>query len=154
MFKSNNWKRSAYFALTLAWAGLTTVAPAVAQFNLTTYQTAQKDDWEEINFEYNQSVLTDGFPSLLRLAELLNQNPGYRVKLEGHGDQIGPDNYNDALGQRRADSVKTFLVKYGTRAAQLDAIGAPLTQSIVIVIGTNLVAMAFQFHPVARILVQ
>ena len=122
MFKSNNWKRSAYFALTLAWAGLTTVAPAAAQFNLTTYQTAQKDDWEEINFEYNQSVLTDGFPSLLRLAELLNQNPGYRVKLEGHGDQIGPDNYNDALGQRRADSVKTFLVKYGTRAAQLDAI--------------------------------
>ena len=122
MFKSNNWNRSAYFALTLAWAGLAAVQPAAAQFNLTTYQTAQKEDWEEINFEYNQSVLTDGFPSLLRLAELLNQNPGYRVKLEGHGDQIGPDNYNDALGQRRADSVKTFLVKYGTRAAQLDAI--------------------------------
>ncbi len=122
MFKSFYGNYRAYFALTLAWAGMTTVQPAAAQFNLTTYQTAQKDDWEEINFEYNQSVLTDGFPSLLRLAELLNQNPGYRVKLEGHGDQIGPDNYNDALGQRRADSVKAFLVKYGTRAAQLDAI--------------------------------
>ena len=122
MFKSFNGNYRAYFALTLACAGLAAVQPAAAQFNLTTYQTAQKEDWEEINFEYNQSVLTDGFPSLLRLAELLNQNPGYRVKLEGHGDQIGPDNYNDALGQRRADSVKTFLVKYGTRAAQLDAI--------------------------------
>ena len=125
MFKSFNGNYraySAFCALTLAFAGLVGVPPATAQFNLTTYQTAQKDDWEEINFEYNQSVLTDGFPSLLRLAELLNQNPGYRVKLEGHGDQIGPDNYNDALGQRRADSVKAFLVKYGTRAAQLDAI--------------------------------
>jgi len=28
-----------------------------------------KDDWEEINFEFNSSVLVDGFPSLLRLAE-------------------------------------------------------------------------------------
>ena len=109
-------------AIALVLTGWVGVNPATAQFNLTTYQTAQKEDWEEINFEYNQSVLTDGFPSLLRLAELLNQNPGYKVKLEGHGDQIGPDNYNDALGQRRADSVKAFLVKYGTRAAQLEAI--------------------------------
>ena len=31
----------------------------------------RKDDWEEINFEFNSSVLSDGFPSLLRLAELL-----------------------------------------------------------------------------------
>jgi hypothetical protein len=37
-----------------------------------------KDDWEEINFEFNSSVLVDGFPSLLRLAELLQQNPGFK----------------------------------------------------------------------------
>ena len=35
--------------------------------------TASKDDWEEINFEFNSPVLTDGYPSLLRLAELLQQ---------------------------------------------------------------------------------
>ena len=29
-----------------------------------------KDDWEEINFEFNSSILSDGYPSLLRLAEL------------------------------------------------------------------------------------
>lgn len=108
--------------LTLMFIGDLSVRPAAAQLNITTYQTAQKEDWEEINFEYNQSVLTDGFPSLLRLAELLKENPGYKLKLEGHGDQIGPDNYNDALGQRRADSVKAFLVKYGTKASQLEAI--------------------------------
>ena len=38
---------------------------------------ASKDDWEEINFEFNSSVLVDGFPSLLRLAELLDQHPGF-----------------------------------------------------------------------------
>ena len=36
--------------------------------------TASKDDWEEINFEFNSPVLTDGYPSLLRLAEMLQQN--------------------------------------------------------------------------------
>jgi len=122
MFKFD-WQKSALVrALALVMAVGVAAEPMAAQLNITTYQTAQRDDWEEINFEYNQSVLTDGFPSLLRLAELLKENRGYKVKLEGHGDQIGPDNYNDALGQRRADSVKAFLVKYGTKSAQLEAI--------------------------------
>ncbi|MBY0505649.1 MAG: OmpA family protein [Bryobacteraceae bacterium] len=122
MFRTNRLPRAGMSALALVMVGWLVAEPAAAQLNITTYQTAQRDDWEEINFEYNQSVLTDGFPSLLRLAELLKENPGYKVKLEGHGDQIGPDNYNDALGQRRADSVKAFLVKYGTKSSQLEAI--------------------------------
>ena len=48
----------------------------------------QKDDWEEINFVFDSSVLTDGYPSLLRLGELLSQNPAYKVKVEGHVDQV------------------------------------------------------------------
>ena len=39
---------------------------------------ASKDDWEEINYEFNSSVLVDGFPSLLRQEELLQKNPGYK----------------------------------------------------------------------------
>jgi len=80
---------------------------------------ASKDDWEEINFEFNSPVLTDGFPSLLRLAELLQQNPGYKVKLEGHADVIGSTRYNQRLGERRAQAVREFLVKYGAGAGQL-----------------------------------
>lgn len=83
--------------------------------------TASKDDWEEINFEFNSPVLTDGYPSLLRLAELLQQNAGYRVKLEGHADVIGSDRYNQRLGERRAQAVRDFLVKYGANANQLTA---------------------------------
>ena len=56
------------------------------------------EDWEEINFEFNSSVLVDGFPSLLRLAELLQKNPGYKVQVEGHTDMIGGTSYNDKLG--------------------------------------------------------
>ena len=58
----------------------------------------ESDDWEEINFEYNSSKLVDGFPSLLRLAELLQKNTGYKVTLEGHADTIGSTGYNQKLG--------------------------------------------------------
>src|SRR5271169_2336654 len=81
---------------------------------------ASKDDWEEINFEFNSSVLVDGFPSLLRLAELLQKNPGYKVRIEGHTDRIGGDRANDRLGQARANMVRDFLVKYGARPNQID----------------------------------
>jgi uncharacterized cupredoxin-like copper-binding protein len=83
---------------------------------------ASKDDWEEINFEFNSAVLTDGFPSLLRLSELLNKNPDYRVKLDGHTDYIGSEKYNEKLSQRRAEAVKAFLEKYGARPGQLELV--------------------------------
>ena len=81
---------------------------------------ASKDDWEEINFEFNSAVLSDGYPSLLRLADLLHQHPGYHVKIEGNTDNIGSDSYNEKLGLERANTVKEFLVKYGANASQID----------------------------------
>jgi len=80
---------------------------------------ASPADWEEINFEFNSSVLVDGFPSLLRLSELLQKNPGYKVVLEGHTDVIGGTGYNDKLGLARANMVRDFLVKYGARPGQI-----------------------------------
>jgi len=82
--------------------------------------SASKTDWEEINFEYNSSVLSDGYPSLLRLAELLHAHTDYKVKVEGHTDTIGGADYNDKLGLARATTVKDFLVKYGASAGQIE----------------------------------
>lgn len=81
--------------------------------------TATKDDWEEINFAFDRAVLTDGYPSLLRLAELLQKHPDYKVRLIGHADHYGPDSYNEKLGRARAQTVKDFLVKYGARENQV-----------------------------------
>ena len=83
---------------------------------------ASKDDWEDINFDFNSAVLTDGFPSLLRIAELLKANPGYKVRAEGHGDGIGSDGYNVKLALQRAQTVRDFLVKYGASPTQLETI--------------------------------
>jgi uncharacterized cupredoxin-like copper-binding protein len=83
----------------------------------------QKDSWEEINFEFNSSILSDGYPSLLRLADLLNQHKDYHVKVTGHTDYVGSASYNDKLALKRADAVKEFLLKYGATAGQVTTAG-------------------------------
>jgi flagellar motor protein MotB/uncharacterized cupredoxin-like copper-binding protein len=82
-----------------------------------------KESWEEINFEFNSSVLSDGYPSLLRLADLLSQHRDYHVKLMGNTDSVGSADYNQKLSQARAEAVKAFLLKYGALASQLTTAG-------------------------------
>src|SRR6202050_5223137 len=82
-----------------------------------------KDDWEEINFEFNSSILSDGYPSLLRLADILGQHHDYKVKVTGNTDYVGSARYNDKLALARAEAVKAFLVKYGASADQIATAG-------------------------------
>jgi Skp family chaperone for outer membrane proteins len=84
--------------------------------------TATKDDWEEINFEFNSSILSDGYPSLLRLAELLQQHRDYKVRLDANADWIGSHRYNDKLSQARGEAVQKFLVKYGASENQIQVV--------------------------------
>src|SRR5215469_13308788 len=78
-----------------------------------------KEDWEEINFEFNSSILSDGYPSLLRLAELLIEHRDYRVRITGNTDDVGAVVYNERLGLARANAVRDFLIKYGAADNQI-----------------------------------
>ena len=95
--------------------------------------TATKQDWEEINFAFDRAILTDGYPSLLRLAELLNKNSAYSVKLEGHADSFGSEQYNTILSEKRAQTVRDFLTKYGAREGQISIVargkGSPMVSN-------------------------
>ncbi len=82
-----------------------------------------KDSWEEINFEFNSSILSDGYPSLLRLADILAQHPDYKLKITGNTDIVGSAAYNDKLAMSRSESVKAFLVKYGASAGAISTAG-------------------------------
>ena len=99
------------------FAILCVCAAMLSAQGLTT--TATKDDWEEINFEFNSYILSDGYPSLLRLAELLQQHSDYKVTLDGNADWVGSHRYNDKLSEARAETVKKFLVKYGAAEGQI-----------------------------------
>lgn len=82
-----------------------------------------KDSWEEINFEFNSSILSDGYPSLLRLADLLSQHKDYHVRVTGNTDIVGSAAYNDKLAMARANAVKDFLLKYGASDGQVTTAG-------------------------------
>ena len=89
----------------------------------TNFDGQTKESWEEINFEFNSSILSDGYPSLLRLADLLGQHRDYRVKVTGNTDYVGSAAYNEKLALQRAEAVKAFLVKYGALAEQIATAG-------------------------------
>ena len=82
-----------------------------------------KESWEEINFEFNSSILSDGYPSLLRLADVLAQHADYKLTITGNTDIVGSAAYNDKLALSRAESVKAFLVKYGAQGGQIATAG-------------------------------
>ena len=84
---------------------------------------ATKDEWEEINFEFNSAILSDGYPTLLRIAEILQQHQDFKLKVEGHTDYVGSVPYNEKLALARATEVKAFLTKYGAGAGQVSISG-------------------------------
>ncbi|HET7320997.1 MAG TPA: OmpA family protein, partial [Longimicrobiaceae bacterium] len=68
-------------------------------------------------------ALSDQAQEKLRAkAEILRTNPSITLRIEGNADQRGTEEYNLALGQRRAQSVKNFIVQYGVAPERLTII--------------------------------
>jgi len=78
---------------------------------------------EDVYFDYDKSNLRDDARTTLeRDAQMLSKSTGVRVLLEGHCDERGTVEYNLALGDRRAQSVKAYLVQFGIDAGRLSTI--------------------------------
>ena len=78
---------------------------------------------EDIYFDFDKSILTPAAQdNLLRKAEWLRENPDATVTIEGHCDERGTNEYNLALGDRRAESAKAFLVDLGIDPMRLTTI--------------------------------
>jgi peptidoglycan-associated lipoprotein len=77
----------------------------------------------KIYFDFDKSDLTDQDRATLDAKiPILNANPGLRLRIEGNCDKRGSDEYNLALGQRRAAAAKRYLTEHGIDAARLDVI--------------------------------
>jgi peptidoglycan-associated lipoprotein len=78
---------------------------------------------ELIHFEFDKSRLLPEGKAVLRLkAQWLKAHPNVLVVIEGHCDERGTNEYNMALGDRRAQSAKTYLVDLGIDADRLTCI--------------------------------
>ncbi|MBV6522683.1 MAG: hypothetical protein MNPFHGCM_02831 [Gemmatimonadaceae bacterium] len=77
----------------------------------------------KVFFDYDQSDLSASSRATLDAKlPVLRANPGMRLRIAGHADDRGSDEYNLALGQRRAAAVKRYLTDQGVDAGRLDVI--------------------------------
>jgi peptidoglycan-associated lipoprotein len=78
---------------------------------------------EDVYFDFDKSNLKPAAQeSLLQKADWLRENSDVTVTIEGHCDERGTNEYNLALGDRRAESIKAFLVNLGISASRLTTI--------------------------------
>jgi peptidoglycan-associated lipoprotein len=77
----------------------------------------------DVFFGYDSwSISEEGRQALVRDAEWLKANPAAAIKIEGHCDERGTSAYNLVLGEKRAKSVRNYLVELGVSANRLSVV--------------------------------
>ena len=78
---------------------------------------------DDIHFDFDKSdLLAEARATLDRHARTLRANPNVKVLIEGHCDERGTEEYNIALGERRAERVRSYLESLGVSALRLRTI--------------------------------
>ncbi len=76
-----------------------------------------------INFDYDQATIRQNDESTLdRKAAVLAANPNVKLTISGHADERGSDEYNLALGNRRAAAAKRYLQNKGVDGSRMDVV--------------------------------
>ncbi|MCB9949220.1 MAG: peptidoglycan-associated lipoprotein Pal [Rhodospirillaceae bacterium] len=103
--------------------GGTVVTPSTGGPRAGTIEDFQVNVGDRVFFALDSSELSGEARSTLdRQAAWLNQYPQAQLRIEGHCDERGTREYNLALGDRRANAVRNYLVAQGISASRLDTI--------------------------------
>jgi len=78
---------------------------------------------KNIHFDFDKYDIRVGDAEILKgNAALLLKNPKVKIQIEGHCDERGTNEYNLALGERRANSAKKYLTSFGVTSDRISAI--------------------------------
>src|SRR3989339_2001240 len=78
----------------------------------------------DVTFDTNSTVVRPGLQSeITRVATVMNQYPNTLVRVEGHTDSTGSDDYNMDLSNRRAAAVRNLLTSRGIADSRVDVVG-------------------------------
>ncbi len=76
-----------------------------------------------LHFGFDDATLTEADKTMLeKVAIALHDKPGVTIRIAGHADERGTEEYNLALGQKRADVARKFLIALGVGSDQVEAI--------------------------------
>lgn len=104
--------------------GAGTLAPATTTSGIIAGSQEELESiGDRVFFGFDKSTLdAESQSTLARQVDWLNANPSVAVAVEGHCDERGTREYNLALGERRANAVKNFLVSAGVDASRITTI--------------------------------
>jgi len=85
----------------------------------------------DVFFDYDSAtILPGGYTDIANLARVLNQYPQTMIRVEGHTDTKGSEEYNQKLSERRAQAVATALVQQGVAQSRILTVGYGESQPI------------------------
>ena len=80
---------------------------------------------ERIHFGLDRADLTPEARTMLAAkVEILRSSPGLTLRIDGHADERGSDEYNLALSKRRAAEARRFMMERGIEAARLETVAS------------------------------
>lgn len=87
--------------------------------------------FKNLEFVSGKSVIkTSSYKNLKDLATILNNNPSYNLKIDGHTDAVGSEESNQKLSEQRANAVKQYLIGNGVDSKRLIANGYGESQPV------------------------
>lgn len=108
----------------------TTTEATAGMYPVGANSVDQSFPFANVFFGFDSSEITgEAAMALDALAQFLAANPEVRISVIGKCDERGSDQYNLALGQRRAEAIKSELVNRGANADSVNAISAGETQA-------------------------
>jgi peptidoglycan-associated lipoprotein len=98
-------------------------APTTVTEDLTTAASQSLESLESIYFDFDSYILTDKSREILsRNAESMKKNSSINIQVAGHCDERGSDEYNLALGEKRAKAAMNYISTLGVPASRLSII--------------------------------
>lgn len=87
-------------------------------------RVARERGWiQDAFFQFDASTLdSEAQEALRQSATWLRRNPEYRIRIEGHCDERGTEQYNLALGDRRADTATAYLATLGVERTRIETV--------------------------------
>ena len=90
---------------------------------LSSLETPVLAGLQVVHFSYDQHLLSDDARNIIAAnAAILKRADKVRFQLAGHTDERGSDQYNIALGERRAESVRAYLLELGIDARRMETV--------------------------------
>lgn len=97
--------------------------PSAAQDVATLSATAVQEALKDINFDFDRSNIVPEARVIMKAnADILLKNRDFNIIVEGHCDERGTSEYNMALGERRAQETKKYLINLGVDGARMKTI--------------------------------